>query len=83
MTLLKHLLKSLQMVLQRKANSSFGLTLIFLLLINYMKIYQATDSGIAMLEELIIHYRNGQSSSFKGKVNEQNLDVSVCVVRED
>lgn len=80
MTLLKHLLKSLQMVF---ANSSFGLTLIFLLLINYMKIYQATDSGIAMLEELIIHYRNGQSSSFKGKVNEQNLDVSVCVVRED
>ena len=46
-----------------------------MILVNYMKIYQATDYGIVMLEKLIIYYGNGKWSSFKGKVNGQSPDV--------
>ena len=39
--------------------------------------------GIEMLEELIMHYVKYKSSSFKGKVNEQDPDVSAYAVREE
>ena len=42
-----------------------------------------SDYGIEMLEELIVHYVKYKSSSFKGKVNEQDPDVSAYAVRED